>query len=646
MGPESKGRAWFSKIYNKLENLLVEVDSFTSQSTLCLKSSEPPRFEYVRGESKEVAEDHSSNVQGRHDRVASPRSESPSDPPSHQNFDIPGHVLVEKRVQGDILKENVVQRDSFEDNSSASSSSDGEIESTSPLHEEYCDAYMTSTTTLSDEEQLVSDEESQIFPDGERLSTSPLLEEYHDANLTSAASVGDEEPIVTDKESHITKSLSNSPSCNSPSDSPPCQNFDILGHVRVEERVQGDILVENIAHGENSSASSLDGEETLSTSPLLEELCDANLTSTSTLGGEEPIVTDDESQITNTLTPQKFSAENSSVFPGEESVQEVRVESSLSDEEILSKSPLLEAHCDANLTSTSTLGGEGPIVTDDESQITNTLTPQKFSEEEILSKSPLLEEHCDANLTSDTTLGDEKPIITDDESWISNSLTSQKSSAGNSWVFSGEDSVEEVKVKSCRDVVSTESQSTQSSMESFGTVVKCNDGPVLAALGCFRDNDSSLNPLVTKVPDENMRSSNADNPDDVINNCKSDVTPLDTKDIAFQKEPSYVNDTVRVRIMAELCGMESREDPLYVEDSELYAIHLRTKKLRSFKRKVLDVLTSKRRREKEYEQLPIWYGDAEMGSDLATKEESQQVEATDSKSSLLLESEDSQWELL
>lgn len=74
-----------------------------------------------------------------------------------------------------------------------------------------------------------------------------------------------------------------------------------------------------------------------------------------------------------------------------------------------------------------------------------------------------------------------------------------------------------------------------------------------------------------------------DNPDDVINNCKSDVTPLDTKDIAFQKEPSYVNDTVRVRIMAELCGMESREDPLYVEDSELYAIHLRTKKLRSFK---------------------------------------------------------------
>lgn len=31
MGTESKGRAWFGKIYNKLETILVEVDTFTSQ---------------------------------------------------------------------------------------------------------------------------------------------------------------------------------------------------------------------------------------------------------------------------------------------------------------------------------------------------------------------------------------------------------------------------------------------------------------------------------------------------------------------------------------------------------------------------------------------------------------------------------------
>lgn len=72
-------------------------------------------------------------------------------------------------------------------------------------------------------------------------------------------------------------------------------------------------------------------------------------------------------------------------------------------------------------------------------------------------------------------------------------------------------------------------------------------------------------------------------------NGKSDVTPLDTNalyGIEFQKDPSYVDDSVlyavRARIIAELCGMESREDP-YVEDSVLYAIHLRTEKLRSFK---------------------------------------------------------------
>ncbi|CAE5963967.1 unnamed protein product [Arabidopsis arenosa] len=619
MGPESKGRAWFGKIYNKLETILVEVDSFTSQSTLCLKSSEPPGFESVRGESKEVAVDRSSgtyNVQGHHNRVDSPSFKSPFDPPSHQNFDIPGHVLVEKRVQGDVLKDNVVQRDSFEENSSAASLSDGETDSTSPPLEEYCDANMTSTTSLGAEEQLISDEEeSQILPDEEILSTSPLLEEYHDANLTSPTTHEESHIINTltpqkfsDEPKEVAKDRSSgasivqqhhdtidSPSCKSPSDPPPDQNFDISGHVLVEERVQGDIFMETSVDGysfkENSSAFSSDDEEILSTLRLLEESYDANLTSDTTLGDEEPIINDTESQITNTLTTQKFSAGSSSVFPDGESVEEVRVESSLPDGEIFSTSSLFEGYCDANLIPA-------------------------------------------------TTLGDEEPIITDDESWITNRLTSQKSSAGNSLVFSGEESVE-VKVKSCRDVVSTEPQSTQS----LGTVVECND-------------DSSLNPLATKVPDTpvqdnvvNMRSSNADNSDDVING-KSDVTPLDSSalyGIEFQKDPSYVDDSVlyvvRARIIAELCGMESREDP-YVEDSVLYAIHLRTEKLRSFKRKILDALTSKRRREKEYEQLPIWFGDADMGSDLATKEDSKQVEAIDSKSSQLLESEDSQWELL
>lgn len=56
----------------------------------------------------------------------------------------------------------------------------------------------------------------------------------------------------------------------------------------------------------------------------------------------------------------------------------------------------------------------------------------------------------------------------------------------------------------------------------------------------------------------------------------------------------------------------------------------------------MDALTTKRIREKEYEQLAIWFGDADMGSDLVSDDS----EAIDSKSSQVHESADSQWELL
>lgn len=59
-------------------------------------------------------------------------------------------------------------------------------------------------------------------------------------------------------------------------------------------------------------------------------------------------------------------------------------------------------------------------------------------------------------------------------------------------------------------------------------------------------------------------------------------------------------------------------------------------------RKILDALTTKRIREKEYEQLAIWFGDADMGSDLVSGDS----EAIDFKSSQVHESADSQWELL
>lgn len=62
----------------------------------------------------------------------------------------------------------------------------------------------------------------------------------------------------------------------------------------------------------------------------------------------------------------------------------------------------------------------------------------------------------------------------------------------------------------------------------------------------------------------------------------------------------------------------------------------------------MDALTSKRRREKEYEQLAIWFGDAEMGCDAmnAKKNETSSVNTKSSESNVPFASEDSEWELL
>lgn len=62
----------------------------------------------------------------------------------------------------------------------------------------------------------------------------------------------------------------------------------------------------------------------------------------------------------------------------------------------------------------------------------------------------------------------------------------------------------------------------------------------------------------------------------------------------------------------------------------------------------MDALTSKRRREKEYEQLAIWFGDAEMGCDAMNtkKHETASLNTKSSEPNVPFASEDSEWELL
>lgn len=98
----------------------------------------------------------------------------------------------------------------------------------------------------------------------------------------------------------------------------------------------------------------------------------------------------------------------------------------------------------------------------------------------------------------------------------------------------------------------------------------------------------------------------------------------------------------------DLYDMTFREDPSDFDDNLLYAARDRSRQHRSFKGKIMDALTSKRRREKEYEQLAIWFGDAEMGCDVmnTNKHETSSLKPKSSESNVPFASEDSEWELL
>ncbi|XWS52156.1 hypothetical protein CRYUN_Cryun11dG0043000 [Craigia yunnanensis] len=111
-------------------------------------------------------------------------------------------------------------------------------------------------------------------------------------------------------------------------------------------------------------------------------------------------------------------------------------------------------------------------------------------------------------------------------------------------------------------------------------------------------------------------------------------------------------DDIRISSMEtiELCDEVKLEDSCVIIDSAaLYAVSRIMRKHRSYKKRIQDVLTSKKRLAKEYEQLAIWFGDANMGSNhdyLQTLRPSSSRTTLECKN-LQTELEcDSEWELL
>lgn len=131
-----------------------------------MNSSDPSGWESVRGEPD--------------DRLTSPSCErSPSDPPSHQNFDVLGNFGVEEQVEEDIMKEDLSV-------SSSSSSSDGETLSRISLIQEYCVGNLTlapQITNASTPQRSSSGEEVRVESFRDFVSTATLEISIDGSNL-------------------------------------------------------------------------------------------------------------------------------------------------------------------------------------------------------------------------------------------------------------------------------------------------------------------------------------------------------------------------------------------------------------------------------------------------------------------------------
>ncbi|XP_010553105.1 PREDICTED: uncharacterized protein LOC104823260 isoform X2 [Tarenaya hassleriana] len=181
----------------------------------------------------------------------------------------------------------------------------------------------------------------------------------------------------------------------------------------------------------------------------------------------------------------------------------------------------------------------------------------------------------------------------------------------------------------------SEAQFTCSALDGFRAEAPCNDCGIVCSSG-----HSSV--------DSNFVQVGAEIPAVLVEDDVAKMRPAGSGSIGNQDDTCDDQHDDAPLETIELYAMANQEDRSDIHDSMLYAVCHRTRKLRSFKKKITDALASKRLREKEYEQLAIWFGDATMTSDLDTAEEtlsSKTTSAIDTKRPLEPE-DDSEWELL
>ncbi|TYH74461.1 hypothetical protein ES332_D05G400300v1 [Gossypium tomentosum] len=150
------------------------------------------------------------------------------------------------------------------------------------------------------------------------------------------------------------------------------------------------------------------------------------------------------------------------------------------------------------------------------------------------------------------------------------------------------------------------------------------------------------------------------------NSPKSLTEISGSKNVYFGGEPAQIQalslsnigpindstDDINISSMetVELYDEVKLEDSCHIPDvTALYAVSHIMNKHKSYKKRIKDALTSKKRLVKEYEQLAIWFGDADMGSDHNHFQTPQPSSSTATSKSKNTQTElvcDSDWELL
>ncbi|GAU35734.1 hypothetical protein TSUD_369990 [Trifolium subterraneum] len=162
---------------------------------------------------------------------------------------------------------------------------------------------------------------------------------------------------------------------------------------------------------------------------------------------------------------------------------------------------------------------------------------------------------------------------------------------------------------------------------------KRNSGDVALSIS-----DSSMAHVCCEPPQ--IASQVKESRDGIVSSCRCQSAESNDESCSIElrlKDIQLNNDT------------KLEESCVFVKDSELYAVSYRIQQLRSYKKRIQDAFASKKRLAKEYEQLAIWYGDADMepSQDLpGTRLPFSSRTYTNSKDLEVQQASETEWELL